>query len=160
MKIVFELDSAKVMAIFKHAPTIFENSLENGLNAAAARMVQAARDNLRANDSLATSQLINSVRYESSGRFERIIEPKVNYAIYVEKGTRPGYKPPKLPLENWLKIRGAAQPERAVYALQNKIFKVGTKAHPFWEPAVKSTVPAMRAVVEQSLESAIKRSLG
>lgn len=160
MKIDYQIDAEKVVAALRKAPKQIEDGINAGLLAAANVMVQAARENLRNNDSLTSSKLLNSIQHENTGHFERTIMPKADYAIYVEKGTRAGYKPPKLPLQSWLSMRGAAQPERAVYALQDHIFKVGTRAHPFWESAVDASVPTMRKVVYEHVKRAAGKVFG
>ena len=104
-----------------------------------------------------TSSSSVSSRTESSGRFEREVKPNTDYAVYLEKGTRPGYWPKRGPIAAWLKARGVGDPKAATARVARHIFKHGTKAHPFWEPAFEEAEPKMRQIIDRYVQRGIEK---
>ncbi len=80
------------------------------------------------------------------------------YSAYVEYGTRPHY-PPAKPLIKYARRKYQLSQKEAVrrgYALQRYIGKHGTKARPFFKPAVKSISNAdISKIVFEELKKAI-----
>ena len=155
MKVEYKITDVQVLAAFARAPAVMNRNLQQGLDSAAMKMIQAARQELHNNDSLSLSTLIQSIAYKRSGLYEREVEPGTDYAIYLEKGTSAGYYPATNPLQAWLKARGAAEPQRSVFKLRQHIFKHGTQAHPFWQPAFEKAEPTMR----QAINDAVRRGI-
>ena len=160
MRFEYNIDSAKVIAAFQRAPIEMNQAMGQGLDHAAMTMVQAARDELRANDSLAFSTLLNSIAYTRVGNYEREVSPNADYAIYLENGTKPGYYPPTFTIVGWLKARGTADPERTAFRVKKHIFRAGTKAHPFWKPAYEQAEPKMRQIIEEYVARGVARAFG
>lgn len=132
------------------------------------------------------STLTNSVRVVVENAYARFIGPKVAYALWVEKGRRPGKGLPRFtdPASNdaqaWLRAHiadekrglnskwrpGRMGSERRMneeielrdrYMAWSRSVKLhGIKAQPF----VKPTVDEMRAPVMQGLSAGIKTALG
>ncbi|MEI6221183.1 MAG: hypothetical protein WCP97_00565 [bacterium] len=61
------------------------------------------------------------------------VYPSTAYAAPIEDGSRPHWAPIE-PLKIWAKQHGMK--ENAAYAIQKKIAKNGTKARPFFAPAI------------------------
>ena len=101
--------------------------------------------------------LVMAIAYERSGRFERDVKPNTDYAVYLEKGTRPGYWPKRGPIAAWLKARGVGDPKAATARVARHIFKHGTKAHPFWEPAFEEAEPKMRQIIDRYVQRGIEK---
>ena len=127
------------------------------------------------------SVLTNSVRQVKRGPFEWFVEPTADYALWVEKGRRPGKGlplfAPGLPIVEWLRRRmvGAAvvadpkfrkarsgskralafedELETRYLAFSRHVKAHGLKAHPF----VKPTADEFRAVVPSRLVAAVHR---
>jgi HK97 gp10 family phage protein len=160
MRFEYKVSDEKVIQAFRQAAPTMAANLRVGLDRAAMTMVQAARDELRANDSLAFSTLLNSIAYTRVGNYEREVSPNADYAIYLEKGTKPGYYPPTFPIVGWLKARGAADPERTAFRVKKHIFRAGTKAQPFWQPAYEQAEPKMRQIIEEYVARGVARAFG
>lgn len=158
MKIECSINSEKVLAAFRRAPETMNRSLDKGLDRAAVKMARTAQDKLRDNGSIAFSTLIQSISSRRVGQFTRIVEPAAKYAVFVEEGTKPGYMPNGYALAAWLKVRGAANPKRQSFALAKHIFRHGTKAHPFWEPAFNDAEPEMRQIIGRAVAQGIREA--
>ena len=110
-------------------------------------IIADAKSNLRANGSVVTGNLRASGKVQKVdektldvGFFSSDVENK-GYARYVEYGRKPGKMPPPDILEAWAykKFRLSHKDARsAAWALARSIAKKGTKARPFFEPAVES----------------------
>ncbi|ORF03595.1 hypothetical protein BGI05_05215 [Snodgrassella alvi] len=160
MRFEFNIDHKKVTEGFSRAPKVMERKLGSGLDRAAMTMVQAARDKLRENDSIALTTLLNSIYPERPNVFERDIYPHVGYAYYVEKGTKPGYYPPIHPLIDWFRARGSEDPESDAHRLKKHIYRAGTRAHPFWQPAYEKVAPKLQDIIEDYVVLGLKEVFG
>ena len=110
-------------------------------------IIADAKGNLRANGSVVTGNLRASGKVQKVddktldvGFFSSDVENK-GYARYVEYGRKPGKMPPPDILEAWAykKFRLSHKDARsAAWALARSIAKKGTKARPYFEPAVES----------------------
>ena len=110
-------------------------------------IIADAKTNLRVNGSVVTGNLRASGKVQKVddktldvGFFSSDVENK-GYARYVEYGRKPGKMPPPDILEAWAykKFRLSHKDARsAAWALARSIAKKGTKARPFFEPAVES----------------------
>lgn len=64
------------------------------------------------------STLVNSIHVQSPTQFQRVIEPDVDYAIYVNRGRKPGkglpayFDPAAKPLQDWLESHLGGGPSR------------------------------------------------
>ena len=109
-------------------------------------IIADAKSNLRANGSVVTGNL------RASGKVQKVDDKTLDvgffssdsdkgYASYVEYGRKPGKMPPPDILEAWAykKFRLSHKDARsAAWALARSIAKKGTKARPYFEPAVES----------------------
>ncbi|MBI4150500.1 HK97 gp10 family phage protein [Candidatus Woesearchaeota archaeon] len=79
----------------------------------------------------------------------------VKYSTFVEKGTRPHWPPWKgakgRGLQQWARSKGIP-----VFLVARSIAKKGTKAHPFLEPAVRDSVPAMERFLRDALHDTME----
>ena len=109
-------------------------------------IIADAKSNLRVNGSVVTGNL------RASGKVQKVDDKTLDvgffssdsdkgYASYVEYGRKPGKMPPPDILEAWAykKFRLSHKDARSMaWALAHSIAKKGTKARPFFEPAVES----------------------
>jgi hypothetical protein len=82
-----------------------------------------------------TGMLKASIKLEpnTAGSNKYVLSAGVDYALYVEYGTKPHF-PPLEPLKKW--SRRVLGDESAAYAVAQKIAKYGTKSQPFFRPAM------------------------
>ncbi len=158
MRFEYRVDAERVLQAFEQSGPIMSANLRVGLDRAAMHMVDAARDELRANDSVSMSTLLQSIAYERAGTFERDVSPNTDYAVYLEKGTGPGYYPPTYAIAAWLRTRGGAKD--AVFRVKRHIHQHGTKAHPFWEPAFNKAESEMQNIINRYVERGVSRAFG
>ena len=109
-------------------------------------IIADAKSNLRVNGSVVTGNL------RASGKVQKVDDKTLDvgffssdsdkgYASYVEYGRKPGKMPPPDILEAWAykKFRLSHKEARSMaWALARSIAKKGTKARPYFEPAVES----------------------
>jgi HK97 gp10 family phage protein len=92
-----------------------------------------------------TGRLRASIKVESySDGLARRVGSDVNYAPFVEFGTRPHF-PPLEPIREW--CRRHSIPEEAAYAIALKISRTGQPARPFLFPAYEQERPKFEAVI-------------
>ena len=126
------------------------------------RMVVAAQEKIRDNNSIGLSTLIQSVRRATPERFVRQVWPNVQSAEHVEKGTKPGYMPNRTSLEAWLRAKkGMSEDEakRASFPLARHIRAHGTKEHPFMQPAFDGIESRLTELIQESVEAGLAETL-
>ena len=127
-------------------PAEVQRECFKAMQTASLDIIADAKGNLRANGSVVTGNL------RASGKVQKVDEKTLDvgffssdsekgYASYVEYGRKPGKMPPPDILEAWAykKFRLSHKDARsAAWALARSIAKKGTKARPYFEPAVES----------------------
>ena len=128
-------------------PADVQRECFKAMQTASLDIIADAKTNLRVNGSVVTGNLRASGKVQKVddktldvGFFSSDVENK-GYARYVEYGRKPGKMPPPDILEAWAykKFRLSHKEARSkAWALARTIAKKGTKARPFFEPAVES----------------------
>lgn len=128
-------------------PAEVQRECLKAMQSASLDIIADAKGNLRVNGSVVTGNL------RASGKVQKVDDKTLDvgffssdardkgYASYVEHGRKPGKMPPTDILEAWAykKFRLSHKEARSkAWALARSISKKGTKAHPFFEPAVES----------------------
>ena len=127
-------------------PAEVQRKCFKAMQSASLDIIADAKSNLRVNGSVVTGNL------RASGKVQKVDEKTLDvgffssdsdkgYASYVEYGRKPGKMPPPDILEAWAykKFRLSHKDARsAAWALARSIAKKGTKARPYFEPAVES----------------------
>lgn len=159
MKLSIELDSAQARAAFEKAPAVMDRSLIRALDRAGQ---EVAREERRAAPK-AFSTLTQSIRVAKDAKFSRLIAPDVNYARYVEEGTKPGKMPPRQALEPWLKFRAGIsgrELRNRSFLLARYIQRHGTKAHPFVAPTAEKMRGRVLALLREGVDRGVREILG
>ena len=128
-------------------PAEVQRECFKAMQSASLDIIADAKSNLRVNGSVVTGNLRASGKVQKVdektldvGFFSSDVENK-GYARYVEYGRKPGKMPPPDILEAWAykKFRLSHKDARSMaWALARSIAKKGTKARPYFEPAVES----------------------
>ena len=127
-------------------PAEVQRECFKAMQSASLDIIADAKGNLRVNGSVVTGNL------RASGKVQKVDDKTLDvgffssdsdkgYASYVEYGRKPGKMPPPDILEAWAykKFRLSHKDARsAAWALARSIAKKGTKARPYFEPAVES----------------------
>ena len=127
-------------------PAEVQRKCFKAMQSASLDIIADAKGNLRANGSVVTGNL------RASGKVQKVDDKTLDvgffssdsdkgYASYVEYGRKPGKMPPPDILEAWAykKFRLSHKDARSMaWALAHSIAKKGTKARPYFEPAVES----------------------
>lgn len=128
-------------------PADVQRECFKAMQTASLDIIADAKGNLRVNGSVVTGNL------RASGKVQKVDDKTLDvgffssdamdkgYASYVEYGRKPGKMPPPDILEAWAykKFRLSHKEARsAAWALARSIAKKGTKARPYFEPAVES----------------------
>ena len=127
-------------------PAEVQRKCFKAMQSASLDIIADAKGNLRANGSVVTGNL------RASGKVQKVDDKTLDvgffssdsdkgYASYVEYGRKPGKMPPPDILEAWAykKFRLSHKDARSMaWARAHSIAKKGTKARPFFEPAVES----------------------
>lgn len=128
-------------------PAEVQRECFKAMQTASLDIIADAKTNLRVNGSVVTGNL------RASGKVQKVDDKTLDvgffssdardkgYASYVEYGRKPGKMPPPDILEAWAykKFRLSHKDARSMaWAMARSIAKKGTKARPFFEPAVES----------------------
>lgn len=126
------------------------------MQSASLDIIADAKGNLRVNGSVVTGNL------RASGKVQKVDDKTIDvgffssdardkgYASYVEHGRKPGKMPPPDILEAWAykKFRLSHKDARSMaWAMARSIAKKGTKARPYFVPAVESGWRKMMAKI-------------
>jgi phage gpG-like protein len=102
-----------------------------------ALMVESgAKRNLTDNGQVNLGGLRSSVVRQEYGKFNRTVGTKLEYAMAIEFGRKPGSMPPLAPIKEWMKKKGI--PEGALWPIAMKIKREGSPARPFLFPAAEA----------------------
>lgn len=137
-------------------PAEVQRECFKAMQTASLDIIADAKGNLRVNGSVVTGNLRASGKVQKVdgktldvGFFSSDARDK-GYASYVEHGRKPGKMPPPDILEAWAykKFRLSHKDARSMaWAMARSIAKKGTKARPFFEPAVESGWRKMMAKI-------------
>lgn len=145
---------------------MMQKACDEALSRGSMKIVSEAQRNLRDNGTNTTGLLSNSGRAEklSDGEYEAGFfaqEEGKGYAEYVEYGRKSGGMPPPKILTAWvrkkLRVRKEKDAERIAFAIAMKIAKKGTKAQPFFSPAVESQKKAILEELKKAAERIINK---
>lgn len=105
------------------------------------------KNKLKANDSYASGDLVNSIRgiVKQNGKYIVISIQLEDYWKFIENGTKPHF-PPVDAIKNWISVKPVLPrplksgklptDNQLAYLIGRKISKVGTKAKPFLKPTI------------------------
>lgn len=174
--------NAHEVAVFVYQTT---PEIERELEAEHTRQVQAVarkmREKAAKGDFLGT--LRESIHVEARSRLDAIVVPGTDYAVYREKGTRPGRGLPRYTdpdagdIVRWLESKAFAKtraPRRSskkavqrnlelrdrYQGLSWHVYHFGTKASPFVEPTAREMAPVVAAAFRVAVERGIARAGG
>lgn len=137
-------------------PADVQRECFKAMQTASLDIIADAKGNLRVNGSVVTGNL------RASGKVQKVDDKTIDvgffssdargkgYASYVEHGRKPGKMPPPDILEAWAykKFRLSHKDARSMaWAMARSIAKKGTKARPYFEPAVESGWRKMMAKI-------------
>lgn len=80
-----------------------------------------------------------------------------DYAIFVEKGRRPGKMPPDAPIRDWVKKHNIS--EDAVFPIRRKIGKEGIEPRPFASEPLRRMVELIKNACMSSFTESIKKDI-
>lgn len=147
----------------RNSPAILRRYLSPALNLSAQNIARQGIRNIRANDSMAHSTLIDSVNFRMAvGGLEAEVFAGTNYAFYVEKGTRGGGYPNQKTVIDWLRAKHISpnNPDMSeselAFLIARKIALHGTPAQPFMKPAFETEKAAAINRVNAAVQQAIR----
>lgn len=106
------------------------------------------KNKLKANDSYASGDLVNSIRgvVKQNGKYILISIQLEDYWQYVENGRRAGKYPPINAIKNWISVKPVLPrplksgklptANQLAFLIARKISKVGIKPKPFLKPTI------------------------
>lgn len=93
-------------------------------------------------------ELARSIQAKSSP-FKGVVGAEAKHAPFIEFGTKPHF-PPIAPLERWARLK-LGKPGIG-FAIAKKISERGTKAQPYFQPAVDESINDIARFFEQSID--------
>lgn len=127
-------------------------------------VVNEMKTRLRTLNKIATGKLINSLGFKIKEGADEVEFDfvSVNYSKYVDKGRRPGKRPPLRKIQEWCRVKGI--PKRAAYPIAKKIGERGIKITNFYTLSTtrrlaqftKNLKAAYRMDIEGALNEAVR----
>ena len=117
----------------------------NGLRACVSRNILRIETKAKENVTVNTGRLKNSIQHYQQD-LSGYVKAFTNYAIDVEQGQKPGNMPSYAAIEYWfirknkLRMKNKWDYYPRIQAIREKIYKDGTKAQPFLNPAFDGVV--------------------
>ena len=155
---------------------VIRGAAMRGIKSSAVNVLADSQRNIKAHDSIATAQLINSGKTKSSmpGQYVDVIY-NVIQAYYVEFGRKAGKFPPIDIIRQWVDKRGLSdifswktrkrsrrgkayenRANAAAFLIARKISRSGTSAKPFLHPALRSNETKTLSLVKQEIDKTIQ----
>lgn len=129
----------KVNRAIKRYGVNLENDLKDETQKSLLDLAANAKQNVKDNDSISTSRLINSITTSSNAdRKGGFVIVNAVYGYWVEFGRKAGGFPPLAPLVAWVRKKITSDIKEAkgiAFLIARSIAKNGTKAKPFLMPA-------------------------
>jgi hypothetical protein len=94
-----------------------------------------------------TRQLTGSINHQVEGSGTNLVGrvgPSLAYALFVERGRRPGRYPPIAAIQGWARRHGIPP-----FLLARKIARRGTRPQPFVAPSIERNLPRITALFER-----------
>lgn len=148
----------------KSIPQIEWKKLYQVLNDYADYFIAKARENLSKNHSVASGELYNSFKKIISIADEHysVSIELASYWDYVEKGRKAGKFPPPNKIAEWIRVKPIKPYPNArgklpsvsqlTYLIGRKIAREGTKAQPFFAPALADANEHFKLMIELAID--------
>jgi HK97 gp10 family phage protein len=141
----------EAISFFDAAPGLINKAVAKAMNKAGESIAgYAAGKAPRDTEKMAKGITVTKKATESN--LETIIAPQDKYAVFVEKGTRPHFPPPKA-LEGWASRHGINP-----FAVTIAISRRGTKPHPFMKPAAEEAPGMLSTEVTNAIKNVLEKS--
>lgn len=163
LNVNIQIDDVGVQAAFERAPQVMRSTLDRYLSRAATEMVRAEQDEVRGNDSIFRSPMVQSFFHSTPEPYVREVRSGVHYARYVNDGSKPSGAPPWEEAKEWLRIRKnvpAEELHNRAYWLRKHIAEHGIKATHFNEHAVAKKETRLHALIREGVGKGIMATFG
>ena len=150
MNISYKIDDKDAKKALERSPTAVITAINYALRRSAVFTQRCFRKNMPAG---ATGNLRRSVSYKFLTKVSVKIEPELEYADYVEYGTKPHWTSVRN-LERWANLKGINP-----YALQHSIAKHGTKPHPYLHKTATEAEAFARKELQTDVAKAVERTI-
>jgi len=161
MDIQFNIETGLVLDAMQIAPQKTAEFVRRALSRGANEVVREARSNVPK----AFSELTNSIRAKEPPRSAGVLAIEVvvdsDHAAYVERGAGPGGWVPTDTLSDWIRIKGITpnsadtDEEDLVFMIKHHIYRHGTPAQPYLQPAFDSKESRINQLIQQAVQRAL-----
>lgn len=158
-----KIDDQIVLRAFERAPAVMLKRMDRAVGLAGLTLARAVRKELRDNESMGQSTLLNSIRADRPFPGARDVRAGVKYARRVEDGTKPGYMPPLQPLMDWISAKegsGAGNLRQRAYGMAKHIRLHGTQPHPFFKPAFDKSHSRLLQILRTGAAEGVREVMG
>lgn len=143
----------ELSASFGKARSLIERHVGDGVQESAKIIRDRARRKAASPPIVFQGELGRSLFTKPSGKLSAVIGSDAKHAPFVEFGTRPHF-PPVAPLERWAKVK-LGKPGLG-FVIAKKIARKGTKAQPYFQPAVDESLQDVHRLIEKAVAQVVR----
>lgn len=144
----------ELIASFNAFPKKMEGALTDAIEKSAKIVKQKARRTAGSPPIVNTGELARGVDYKMTSKLSARVGADARYSEWVEKGRKPGKMPPVAPIERWAKTKLGQS--GLGFVIARKIGRKGTKAQPFFFPAVDDSLSEIKSIFESAVSKVVE----
>lgn len=147
--------SDEVSRSFKLSSKMLGDALHDTIETASKLIKQRARRKAGSPPIVNTGELARGIDYRMIGRGQARVGADTKYSQWVEYGRKPGKRPPVAPIERWAKTKLGQS--GLGFVIARKIGRKGTKAQPYFFPAVDDSIDDLERIFNSAIDQALRK---
>lgn len=161
MHVRIDSNAPAIAAAFDKAPLLAQAGLRKGMARGALELARA----MGREQPKATSQMRNATGVEQIDADTWHVGTSMHYGRYTDQGSGPGGWVPDAAMDEWLGLANLSPHDPAMtdadlrYVIQRKIYRDGTPAQPWREPALKQMTPRISQLAHAAVAEAMQRAV-
>lgn len=144
----------KLIASFESSPKMLADHLSAAIEKGAKLVKQRARRTAGSPPIVNTGELSRGVDYRMISRLTARVGADARYSPFVENGRRPGNMPPVAAIERWAQTKIGQS--GLGFVIARSISRKGTKAQPFFYPAVDESINDIKSIVDKEIDGFVR----
>lgn len=145
----------KIIASFAAAPQVLASIATDAIETSAKLVKQRSRRIAGSPPIVNTGELARGIDFQMQSRLSARVGADTKYSPFVEFGRGAGRMPPVAPIERWARTKLGKS--GLGFAIARKIGRRGTKAQPFFAPAIEQSIDDIKRIFERAVEKFVSQ---